>query len=312
MSDTITYAVRKEVDPTHTTLLRNAFAQEMRKRFNELMRVIKTTVYDRDAFGLTQVHLELNQMYPSPQNAFNFARNQAKLDAFMVWLRDQVDRGILTTTQMYQLGSAVEKAWTDLYLLDSYKRGVERARYEMKQAGYDVPSVEMSGGIEIIIGTPFHIDRIGLIFSRVYEELKGVTAAMDQQISRVLAQGLADGDNPRLLARKLVSTINGDGVDKLGIRDSLGRFIPASRRAELLARTEIIRAHHLATVQEYKNWRIEGVFVNAELVTAGDDRVCEKCSSLEGHVFTLEEAEGLIPRHPLCRCCIIPVHKELG
>jgi SPP1 gp7 family putative phage head morphogenesis protein len=150
-----------------------------------------------------------------------------------------------------------------------------------------------------------------LIFSRVYNELKGITAAMDQQISRVLAQGLADGDNPRLLARKLVSTINGDGVDRLGVTDTLGRFIPARRRAELLARTETIRAHHMALMQEYRNWRVEGVYVNAELVTAGDDRVCTRCSSLEGRVYTLEEAENIVPVHPLCRCTMIPVHKEV-
>src|SRR5690606_28972829 len=40
--------------------------------------------------------------------------------------------------------------------------------------------------------------------------------------------------------------------------------------------------------------------------TAGDDSVCELCGSLEGVIFTVEEARGLLPRHPNCRCAWIP------
>ena len=39
-------------DPTRTTMLRKAFERAMRKRFNELTRVIRETVYTNDAFGL--------------------------------------------------------------------------------------------------------------------------------------------------------------------------------------------------------------------------------------------------------------------
>jgi DNA topoisomerase-1 len=46
--------------------------------------------------------------------------------------------------------------------------------------------------------------------------------------------------------------------------------------------------------------------VEAEWMTAEDDRVCPKCSRLEGHVFTLDVIERLIPRHPNCRCVAIP------
>jgi len=144
------------------------------------------------------------------------------------------------------------------------------------------------------------MDRIGLLYGRTFSGLKGITAAMDTQISRVLAQGMADGDGPRLLARKLIATINGTGMGELAITDTLGRFIPAARRAEMLARTEIIRAHHNATIQEYRNWAVEGVKVKAEFVTAGDDRVCDRCAALEREVFTLDRIEGMIPLHPNC------------
>ena len=180
----------------------------------------------------------------------------------------------------------------------------------MKKQGANIPDIGTDTQFVAGFGMPLHLDRLGVLYTRVFSELKGITAQMDQQISRILAQGLADGDNPRLLARKLVAVINGDGVDQLGLRDSLGRFIPAQRRAEILARTEIIRAHHQAMIQEYMNWGVEGVTILAEWKTAGDHRVCERCEALEGETFTLEVAMNMIPLHPQCRCLALPYRKE--
>jgi len=308
MNDVAVYteAFRQNYDPTHTTVLRNAFARDAKKRFKELANVIKIGVDDRDCFGLKKPMLQEHQMTPPNKEAFDYIRSQEKLSKFMEWLQKQIDAGILTVKDLSQIGTGVEALWTNKYLFDSYKRGVLRARYELLLAGYKIPSLEESGGIMSVLGLPMHIDRIGLIYTRVYSDLKGITGAMDTLISRILAQGIADGDSPRLLAKKLVAAIDGENVGSLGLTDTLGRTIPAIRRAEILARTEIIRAHHLATIQEYRNWGLVGVKVKAEWVTAGDDRVCEKCSALQGKVFTLDEIEPMIPLHPQCRCISIP------
>jgi SPP1 gp7 family putative phage head morphogenesis protein len=66
----------------------------------------------------------------------------------------------------------------------------------------------------------------------------------------------------------------------------------------------------MATIQEYRNWRLAGVTVQAEWLTAGDDRVCERCASLQGRIFTLDEIEGMIPVHPGCRCIALPHRGE--
>jgi SPP1 gp7 family putative phage head morphogenesis protein len=152
------------------------------------------------------------------------------------------------------------------------------------------------------------MDRLGLLYTRVYQELKGITASMDTQISRILVQGIADGDGLRLIAKKLLTTVNGGD---LSLVDSLGRFIPAKRRAETLARTEIIRAHHLATIQEYRNWGVLGIKVLGEWKTADDNRVCSECEKMEGKVFTLDEIENMIPLHPNCRCIALPYIEDL-
>jgi len=298
----------RQYDPTRTVSLRNAFVTQMDRRFNELTRVVRKAVVDQDCFGLNP-RITTFQMQVPAKKAFAFGTSQEKIAEFMAWLQEQVDKGILTITEMRQIGQAVRSEWTDIYIEDSYKRGVIRARYEMIRAGLGIPSATIAGVGAIMAASPMHIDRVGLLFIRTYNDLKGITDAMSSQISRVLAQGMADGDGPRLLARKLVDTINGaDGT--LGITDTLGRFIPAKRRAEMLARTEIIRAHHLAMIQEYRNWGVVGVHVKAEWVTAGDGRVCAQCEAMEGRIFTLDEIEPLIPLHPQCRCLALPYIPE--
>lgn len=305
--ETYNETIRNRYDPTRTTSLRNEFARRMRVRFDKLTRAVKKAVDEEDVFGLKRNELMQTMQVTTPgHEAFAFSLDQRKVEAFLVWLREQAEKGIIEWRTYEQVGGAIEGAWTNMYVHDSYKRGVIRARTEMRSAGYDVPSLEETGGIGVSMSTPFHMDRVGVLFIRVYNELKGITDAMGSQISRVLAEGMIHGDHPRLLARKLVATINGEGVGELGITDTLGRFIPAKRRAELLARTEVIRAHHLAMVQEYRNWEVLGVKVMAEWSTAGDGRVCDICAAYDGQEFTLDEVEGMIPVHPLCRCIALP------
>lgn len=313
MNDVITYTEvgRLNYDPTRTTALRNSFATDMNRRFKAIAAAIVISVFKNDCFGLNNTPIRVFQATPITPNAFLFLRDSEKVAAFIKWLDEQIKAEILTVIDIEQIGQSFDAAWTNRYLFDSYKRGIIRARNEMIRSGVNVPSVEDSGGILNIVSSPFHIERLGLIFTRFYSDLKGITDVMESQISRILAQGIADGDGPRLLARKLVSAINGTGVGDLGITDTLGRFIPAMRRAEILARTEMIRAHHLATIQEYRNWGLLNIRVKAEWKTAGDDRVCSKCSSLEGQIFTLDEIESMIPLHPQCRCIALPYIEEL-
>jgi SPP1 gp7 family putative phage head morphogenesis protein len=113
---------------------------------------------------------------------------------------------------------------------------------------------------------------------------------MSQQLSRELAGGLAQGLNPREIARNMASRI--DGLTR--------------RRANVLARTEVIHAHAEGQLDSFKDLGVEEVGVMAEWSTAGDDRVCDLCFPLEGAILTVDEARGLIPRHPQCRCTWVP------
>lgn len=304
---TLTLAVHalNQADPTRTAMLVRSLERQMMLRFARIKQAIRKAIVEQDVFGLKPaVYADI-----PGKKAFAFTRTDDKVLAFMDWLREQTNKDLLQLGFMSQSGQAINQAWMNTYIEDSYKRGVQRARYELKKAGYDVPTLEATGGIGASLATPFHADRLGVLYTRAFNELKGITENMNTQISRVLTEGMMNGDGPAVIARKLQAVISGGGAD-LGITNSLGRFIPAERRARMLARTEMIRAHHMATIQEYKNWGLEGVKVQAEWSTAGDGRVCEKCSSLEGKVYDLNVIEGMIPAHPNCRCLALPLLVE--
>lgn len=305
-------AAIRRMDPTRTLFLRNRWAQDFRVRFAKLKQTIRRAVIDEDVFGLTPefppLVMETARTLKTPgRRAFAFPRSADKVQAFMGWLQEQEQAGLLEITTMPQLGQASEGSWTNRYISDSYQRGVIRARYELARAGYAAPSIEASGGLGMVMTLPFHVDRVGLLYTRTFSELKGITGAMDQVVSRTLAQGMADGDNPRLLAKKLVAAIDGKGAGELGMFDRIGRFIPAEQRAEMLARTETIRAFHQGNIQEMRNWGTIGIRVQAEWMTAGDGRVCQRCLQLQGKVYTLDEIDGMIPYHPNCRCIALPI-----
>jgi len=295
MEEILTYQQIKNFDPTKTTLLRNAFVKDMNKRFTELALVVKRSVYNNDCFGLKKSDLQGNQMQPVSEEEFKYKSSSEKIALFLLWLQAQTDRGILNIARFTD-------PWTNRYVYEAYRRGVIRARAELIKAGYKVPTIEEMGGIEVVLKNIYHVETLGLLQGKVFTDLKGITDAMSSQISRILTQGFLNGETSALIARKLVATINGTGMGDLGITDTLGRFIPAARRAEMLAETEIIRVFADATLQEFRNWGVEKITAKAEFRTAGDDKVCEKCIHLEGKVYTLDEASGVIPVHTKCRC----------
>ena len=305
------YVRHGQRDPSRTTSLRNAFVREMIKRFRHLRGLIRKAIVEEDVFGLREGSgFKITVLQTPGRRRFAFPRSADKVSAFMEWLNRQVQQDILQVAQITQVGTGVEAAWTNQFIQDSYRRGVVRARSQLTKGGFNVPPLSETGGILASMSTPFHIDRLGLLFTRTFNELRGITAAMDQQISRVLAQGIAYGLNPNTIARNLNHMISGKG-GTLALTDTLGRFIPAERRARILARTEIIRAHAEAQLQEFQNWGVEGVNVKAEWITAGDNRVCAQCAGLEGSIFTLEQAQGMLPLHAQCRCAWVPFNPDL-
>ena len=315
----------RQYDPTGTTTLRDTFAREMRVRFERLRRLILQAVIVDDVFALGPPQSTGITALQSPgRRAYEFQTTSQKIDSFINWLNQEInnevfsrrDRALLPVPTRNRLIPSDPERWSDVYIDSAYQKGIRDARQNLINQGLVQETQEIGrlreGAFTESFNTPIHIDRVRVLYTRTFETLKGVTADMSRDMSQILSQGLIEGRGPREVGRSLASMIDKKyKKGALDLVDSKGRFIPAKRRAQMIARTEIIRAHHLGGIQELKQFGIEKVDIKAEWITAGDDRVCPDCLDLEaGGPYPIKEVEGLLPLHPNCRCTVIPVRAE--
>ena len=281
-------------DPTHTTGIRLAFVRDVNRRFRALKKKIKAFVVDEDCFGFGA---------PKLMAGFSFVTDLEKINRFIEWLIEQEEAGVLEL--VYRGGRLSPTPWSNLYVESAYRKGIQRAQSELKKIGYQPPVP-----LDMAFSMPVHIDRLEMLFTRTFEDLKTVMSVTNRELrnlltdtlSERLAQGIAEGKNPNVVAAELVSDLNGR-IDAVGIT-----------RARMIARTETIRAHHQATIEEYLQASAEmEVEIQAELSTAGDSGVCAQCAALAaGGPYTLAEIRPMIPVHPHCRCIAIPAAESVN
>jgi hypothetical protein len=226
---------------------------------------------------------------------YEFLTSPQKLAAFARWLKQVLGE--------YLVGEELtdEDQWWDAYIQDAYKKGQGRAfddtRPVVKAAmlqDQDAVSDFYKGSKDEFLRSSFNHpeskEKIKLLASRTFTDLKGVSGHMSTQISRTLTDGLAQGQNPRTIAKTM-----SDIVDV------------SRKRALAISRTEIIRAHAEGQLDAFERLGLEevGVAVEWEVsglgVTAlGNDSPCSQCAPMEGTVLSIEEAHGMIPMHPNC------------
>lgn len=277
-------------DPTRTTLVRQAYAVAIFKRLRTLLADIKVSIVDRDCFGLSGGVLSIlraNEVAGYQQ--FAFTSDARKHDAFMAWLREQIEKEVLETVD--RNGNSVDPDWQDTYVRAAYERGTTQAVAEVVRVlPQAAPLVPVSGSFFF---QPVHATALELLFTRNFEALKGITDAMASAISRELTLAFAQGLPSIQIAKNIADNVKGIGLV----------------RARTLARTEVIHAHAQATLNVYEQMGITevGVEPEVEFTTANDAIVCGRCRALSGKIYSVQKARGVIPVHPNCRCAWIPV-----
>lgn len=122
--------------------------------------------------------------------------------------------------------------------------------------------------------------------------IKRVTQEVRDQVKEELKRGYIMGESIPDIVKRLRNTRLGKGV-----------WPSAEKRAEVVARTEIIRASNQGALYVYRQYGIKRVM----WLAASDERTCPICGALHRKIFPIDQVPfGGAPAHPRCRCYIVP------
>ena len=102
-----------------------------------------------------------------------------------------------------------------------------------------------------------------------------------QDLAHTMADFAARGVSPYEISRGI--------VERLGVDEYC---------AYRIARTETAHAQIASTASKYKSMGFTHCRFNAT-------DPCEDCKALHGKLFTLDEIQGVIPKHPNCECSFL-------
>ena len=263
-------------DPTRTLTLRNRAVSEVNRRWGTLKKLVTQSIVKNKIF--------VDNVQPLTKDNFVFLRNPQKLERFDQWLS-------LTMSEIILSGgddlTALELNWLLEYFKESYSKGAKKANNDLADIlGRNQVPIQPD-----IYSIPIHINKIQLLFSRDFTQLKGITETVGQQLNYHLSQGLLEGQNPRKIARIL-----NDRIDKIGIN-----------RSRLLARTEIINTHNLGYINQGGLLSdMLGEEVVYRWITTGDIKVRDEHITRNNKYYSYEKVVTLIGE-PNCRCAVTAI-----
>lgn len=135
--------------------------------------------------------------------------------------------------------------------------------------------------------------------NHTFDNVKGMTEEISNDLKAELERGI----------------INGEGIGKLKSRVSKV-FDVGENRAEMIARTETIRAENNGKLLSMKGSDLSGEY-DKKWIATNDERTCPVCKKLNGQVVGINDSfeEGkwsgqVGPVHPRCRCTVVFIPKE--
>lgn len=257
-------------DPTRTTTLRNRYVRDVRTRYGRLAKLITKTIVDNDALVLN----------PGPARPFGNADAAERFD-----VRTDEDRVAEFDRWLTAVIAAVffNDIWWRSYVRQAYSRGLTTANRELRAVGME----QLFSDPNIILGQPAFASRLRALVNQSQREMVINTTYMRELLVTILSRQLLNGQ-----------------TDAAAINDLMQQQLTrvGERRMVTAVRTETVGVWNSGFLDLAAAAGIAYVTAEVEFVTADDGRVCKQCEGLEGSIYTLVEARGVIPVHPSCRC----------
>lgn len=194
----------------------------------------------------------------------------------------------------------VDNARISKTIRDSYSKGVKKAVRTLKAKELiNLSSPEFARGVEsAYIRTLTQNNNVEHLVKFNSQALSSINSLVVQQVSTSVYEGIRSDLNQFEMYDIMRSAIQKVAVN----------------RARTTVRTEIVRAQANGILDSFSQMGVDSVMVDVEKPpklstnSKGEPvKECPVCKPLQDRVFTLQEAYGLIPAHPNCRCSFLPV-----
>jgi len=140
-----------------------------------------------------------------------------------------------------------------------------------------------------------------------------VSKEISSNIKYTLLEAIKNGDSIPEVRKNILALWNKPidvkvppriSPDGTVIRQGYSYQMSPKHWANTVARTEINGAYNAGRLDGFKQ---SGVVDRVQFSTSPDERLCPICAGLEGMIYTLEQASGVIPQHANCRCQWVPL-----
>jgi len=241
----------------------------------------------------------------------------------------------ITEFQLYRLQGAlaevnkiirgldiVAKEWTEKAMPYAYRSGFDMSQMELKKLGLTVLKKDFD--------SPIHRSAINVLADNTTIDLLTANNLMkknvdrylistqqrlieDKQISKMIAEGIIQGEARRTVSDRLLNEFKKNLYDEQFIVIN-GRHYRPDYYAELVARTRTMEAANQGTINTslyYGNDLIQ--------ISAHSD-ACEVCQEIQGRVYSISgthpdfpslDSIGGVVQHPHCRHVAVPVDEDI-
>lgn len=231
---------------------------------------------------------------------WHFLTSDRKLEEFKKWVRIQL--GISMGESEPQ-----EDFWLKRYINETYQKAVARA-YDghkplpptrlSKEAGAAYQAGGRAEFLRKAFWHPVSSSRVKALASQTMEEMKGLSEEAARKLTVELANGMIAGESPYKVGARLNRVI--DGISNKGVAIAATRTVAAHNEGFL----DSLELMGFKNVKVAVEWSTSGLGTTKK----GNPSPCKLCAPLNGIVLTVEEAHGLLPRHPHCKCTFRPAN----
>ena len=253
-----------KLDPSRTFTLRRSAIADMRRRLAKFKKKLQQLIVTDNVFGLS-VHEDWQDLSPEKQ-----------AEEFKKWIIEALALTLLFT--------ADGVSWTFEYLKKAHDKGVRRTYDELDLIPSDV--------------TIWYVEDM----EALNDFLKSATSKKTLEDLRLHLDTAIEVIAAALISILVLKFIEGRSGSLTELYSELLRALETSETSFIrLLRTEIVRAQAEGQLDIYEKANVEGLKIMVEW-RIGAGNVCPRCQANAGHIFTLEEARGLIPLHMNCQC----------